>query len=116
MVGFRPDPIWTPEFTDFATVSPSPHRHLDAMAVAAAAAMLTDHTPIHDGFWILGMGGAFFGSTDFLYRALSCTPARTAVDSDNAVRFVIAYDDPACRIGLTVRAFRTAPLRRSVSR
>ena len=41
MVSFWPDSIWTPEFTDLATVSPSPHRHLDAMAVAGAAAVLT---------------------------------------------------------------------------
>ena len=42
MVSFWPDSIWTPEFTDLATVSPSPHRHLDGMAVAAAAAVLTE--------------------------------------------------------------------------
>src|ERR1700761_9546691 len=41
MVSFWPDSIWTPEFTDFATTSPSPHRHLDGLAVAAAAAGLT---------------------------------------------------------------------------
>jgi phthiodiolone/phenolphthiodiolone dimycocerosates ketoreductase len=46
MVSFWPDSIWTPEFTDLATVSPSPHRHLDGMAVAAAAAVLTSKTPI----------------------------------------------------------------------
>ena len=46
MVSFWPDSIWTPEFTDLATVSPSPHRHLDGMAVAAAAAVLTRTTPI----------------------------------------------------------------------
>jgi len=42
MVSFWPDALWTPEFTDLATSSPSPHRHLDGMAVAAAAAVLTD--------------------------------------------------------------------------
>ena len=42
MVSFWPDSIWTPEFTDLATASPSPHRHLDGMAVAAAAAVLTE--------------------------------------------------------------------------
>ena len=36
MVSFWPDSIWTPEFTDLATVSPSPHRYVDAMAVAGA--------------------------------------------------------------------------------
>lgn len=46
MVSFWPDSIWTPEFTDLATVSSSPHRHLDAMAVAAAAAALTEQVPI----------------------------------------------------------------------
>jgi phthiodiolone/phenolphthiodiolone dimycocerosates ketoreductase len=46
MVSFWPDSIWTPEFTDLATVSPSPHRHLDALAIAAAAAVLTKNVPI----------------------------------------------------------------------
>jgi phthiodiolone/phenolphthiodiolone dimycocerosates ketoreductase len=46
MVSFWPDSIWTPEFTDLATASPSPHRHLDGLAVAAAAAVLTKNVPI----------------------------------------------------------------------
>ena len=46
MVSFWPDSIWTPEFTDLATLSPSPHRHLDGLAVAAAAAVLTKNVPI----------------------------------------------------------------------
>ncbi|KAA0107506.1 LLM class flavin-dependent oxidoreductase [Mycolicibacterium sp. P1-5] len=46
MVSFWPDSLWTPEFTDLATVSPSPHRHLDGMAVAAAAAVLTTNVPL----------------------------------------------------------------------
>ena len=46
MVSFWPDAIWTPEFTDLATVSASPHRHLDGMAVAAAVAALTKNVPI----------------------------------------------------------------------
>ncbi|MFP5307673.1 MAG: LLM class flavin-dependent oxidoreductase [Gammaproteobacteria bacterium] len=46
MVSFWPDAIWTPEFTDLASASPSPHRHLDGMAVAAAAAVLTKNMPI----------------------------------------------------------------------
>lgn len=46
MVSFWPDSIWDPEFTDLATASPSPHRHLDGMAVAAAAAVLTERTPL----------------------------------------------------------------------
>lgn len=46
MVSFWPDSIWTPEFTDLAVASPSPHRHLDGMAVAAAAAVLTKNVPL----------------------------------------------------------------------
>lgn len=48
----------------------------------------------HDGFWIFGMGGVFAGSMDFLYRPVSYTPARTAVDGDGVVRLVLAHDDP----------------------
>ncbi|OBI19645.1 luciferase [Mycobacterium sp. E2462] len=46
MVSFWPDALWTPEFTDLATASPSPHRHLDGLAVAAAAAVLTERVPL----------------------------------------------------------------------
>ena len=46
MVSFWPESIWTPEFTDLATTSPSPHRHLDALAVAGAVAALTKNVPI----------------------------------------------------------------------
>jgi phthiodiolone/phenolphthiodiolone dimycocerosates ketoreductase len=46
MVSFWPDSIWTPEFTDLATVSPSPHRYVDSIAVAGAAAVLTRDVPI----------------------------------------------------------------------
>jgi len=46
MVSFWPDSIWTPEFTDLATTSPSPHRHLDALAVAGAVAVKTQNVPI----------------------------------------------------------------------
>jgi phthiodiolone/phenolphthiodiolone dimycocerosates ketoreductase len=46
LVSFWPDSIWTPEFTDLAEVSRSPHRHLDAVAVAGAAAALTSTAAI----------------------------------------------------------------------
>jgi phthiodiolone/phenolphthiodiolone dimycocerosates ketoreductase len=46
MVSLWPDAIWTPEFTDLATVSRSPHRHLDGLSLAAAAAVLTTQTRI----------------------------------------------------------------------
>jgi phthiodiolone/phenolphthiodiolone dimycocerosates ketoreductase len=46
MVSFWPDSIWTPEFTDLAGASPSPHRHLDGLAVASATAVLTKNVPL----------------------------------------------------------------------
>jgi phthiodiolone/phenolphthiodiolone dimycocerosates ketoreductase len=46
MVSFWPESIWTPEFTDLAATSPSPHRHLDALAVAGAVSVLTKNVPI----------------------------------------------------------------------
>src|ERR1700758_4322479 len=46
MVSFWPDSIWTPEFTDLATTSPSPHRHLDSLAVAGAVAVQTQKVEI----------------------------------------------------------------------
>lgn len=44
LVSFWPDSIWTPEFTDLAEVSPSPHRYLDALALAGAVAARTTRT------------------------------------------------------------------------
>ncbi|QZT63929.1 LLM class flavin-dependent oxidoreductase [Mycolicibacterium austroafricanum] len=44
LVSFWPDSIWTPEFTDLAEVSPSPHRHLDSLALAGAVAARTTLT------------------------------------------------------------------------
>jgi phthiodiolone/phenolphthiodiolone dimycocerosates ketoreductase len=46
MVSFWPDALWSPEYTDLATTSHSPHRHLDAMAVAGAVTALTSRVPI----------------------------------------------------------------------
>ena len=46
MVSFWPDAIWTTEFTDLATVSPSPHRYLDGIAVASAVATRTKRVRI----------------------------------------------------------------------
>jgi phthiodiolone/phenolphthiodiolone dimycocerosates ketoreductase len=46
LVSLWPDSIWTPEFTDLAKASHSPHRYLDAFGLAAAAAALTRRTPI----------------------------------------------------------------------
>ncbi len=44
LVSFWPDSIWTPEFTDLAEVSPSPHRYLETLTLAGAVAARTTHT------------------------------------------------------------------------
>ncbi|BBX71213.1 LLM class flavin-dependent oxidoreductase [Mycolicibacterium psychrotolerans] len=44
LVSFWPDSIWTPEFTDLAETSPSPHRYLDALTLAGAVAARTART------------------------------------------------------------------------
>ncbi|MBI5341131.1 phthiodiolone/phenolphthiodiolone dimycocerosates ketoreductase [Mycobacterium sp. BK558] len=44
LVSFWPDSVWTSEFTDLADVSPSPHRHVDALTLAGAVAACTTRT------------------------------------------------------------------------
>lgn len=59
----------------------------------------------HPGFWIFNMGNVFVGSSDFLYRPVSYTPARTRMGSDGVVRFVIAHDDPGVFNWLDTQGF-----------
>ena len=46
LVSFWPDAIWTPEFTDLAEVSHSPHRYMDALTLAGAVAATTERVRI----------------------------------------------------------------------
>lgn len=59
----------------------------------------------HDGFWLFGMGAVFGQSLDFLHRSTSFAPARTRIDSDNVVRFVMAHDDPGVHNWLDTQGF-----------
>jgi hypothetical protein len=59
----------------------------------------------HDGFWLFGMNAVFVESMDYLYRSTSFSPARTKVDSDGVVRFVIAHDDPGVHNWLDTQGF-----------
>ncbi|MCK0175002.1 MULTISPECIES: DUF1214 domain-containing protein [Mycobacteriaceae] len=52
--------------------------------------------PAHAGLWTLTNMGVFFTSMDYLYRPVSFTPSRTAVDTDGRIRIVLAHDDPGC--------------------
>jgi hypothetical protein len=51
-----------------------------------------DHDP--HAFWMVTSEGMFGNSMDFLYRHVSYTPSRTAVDADGKVRLVLAAEDP----------------------
>jgi hypothetical protein len=47
-----------------------------------------------DGFWMITSEGLFGNSMDYLYRPVSYTPSRTAVDADGKVRLVLTANDP----------------------
>ena len=48
----------------------------------------------YDGFWMITSEGLFGNSMDYLYRPVSYTPSRTAVDTDGKVRLVLTATDP----------------------
>lgn len=59
----------------------------------------------HEGLWSLTNMGVFFNSMDFLYRPVSYTPSRTAVDGDGRVRLVLAHTDPGVANWLDTQGF-----------
>ena len=61
--------------------------------------------PAHEGLWSFTNMGVFFNSMDYLYRPVSYTPSRTAVDSDGAVRLIVAHDDPGYHNWLDTQGF-----------
>jgi hypothetical protein len=61
--------------------------------IAPDEALIVEFTN-HDAFWALTNMGVFMNSMDFLYRPVSYSPARSTVDPDGQVRFVLAHDDP----------------------
>ncbi|OBK78980.1 DUF1214 domain-containing protein [Mycobacterium sp. 1164985.4] len=64
----------------------------------------------HDGLWMLTNMGPFFTSMDYLYRPVSYTPSRTAVDSDRKVRLVLSHDDPGYHNWLDTQGFERGNL------
>lgn len=59
----------------------------------------------HPGLWMLSNMGAFMTSMDFLYRPVSYTPSRTAVDADGKIRIMLAHDDPGYANWLDTQGF-----------
>ncbi len=47
-----------------------------------------------DGFWMITSEALFGNSMDYLYRHVSYTPSRTAVDADGKIRLVLSASDP----------------------
>jgi hypothetical protein len=64
----------------------------------------------HDGLWMMTNMGAFFNSMDFLYRPVSYTPSRTAVDSDGKVRLILCRDDPGFHNWVDTQGFERGNL------
>jgi len=56
-------------------------------------------------FWMLCNMGVFFNSMDYLYRPVSYTPSRTAVDGDGRIRFVLCGADPGVHNWLDTQGF-----------
>jgi hypothetical protein len=56
-------------------------------------------------FWMLTNMGAFWNSMDYVYRPVSYTPSRAAVDSDRRIRLVMAHDDPGCHNWIDTQSF-----------
>jgi hypothetical protein len=56
-------------------------------------------------FWMLTNMGAFWNSMDYLYRPVSYTPSRSAIDSDGRVRLVMAHDDPGVHNWIDTQRF-----------
>ncbi|MGE0387442.1 MAG: DUF1214 domain-containing protein [Gammaproteobacteria bacterium] len=64
----------------------------------------------YDGFFMITNEGMFGNSMDFLYRNVSYTPSRTAVDPDGKVRFVLSHRDPGYHNWIDTQAYETGHL------
>ena len=59
----------------------------------------------YEGFWMFTNMGTFWNSMDYLYRPVSYTPSRTAVDTDGRVRLVMAHEDPGYHNWIDTQGF-----------
>lgn len=72
--------------------------------LAADEALIIEFIP-PDGFWSLTNMGAFFNSMDYLYRPVSYTPSRSAVDADGRVRMILCDEDPGYHNWIDTQGF-----------
>jgi hypothetical protein len=61
--------------------------------------------PDDGSFWMFTNMGVFWNSMDYLYRPVSYTPSRAAVDEDGKVRLVMTHDDPGFHNWLDTQGF-----------
>jgi len=73
--------------------------------VLAADEALIIEFDAHGGLWMFTNMGVFFNSMDYLYRPVSYTPSRTAVDGDGKVRLVLAHEDPGLHNWIDTQGF-----------
>lgn len=73
-------------------------------ALSADEALIIEFDP-HEGLWTLTNMGPFFTSMDYLYRPVSYTPSRTAIDADGKIRIVLAHDDPGYHNWMDTQGF-----------
>lgn len=59
----------------------------------------------YSGFWMFTNMGVFWNSMDYLYRPVSYTPSRAAVDSDDVVRLVMTHSDPGYHNWIDTQGF-----------
>jgi hypothetical protein len=81
-------------------------RSFDTMRwrLAPDEAMIIDFAN-YDGFWMFTNMGVFWNSMDYLYRPVSYTPSRAAVDGDQRVRLVMTHADPGYQNWLDTQGF-----------
>lgn len=82
--------------------------HLCWQLAADEALVIAFHRP--EGFWMVTNSGVFFNSMDFLYRPVSLTPSRTAVDADGRIRLVLCREDPGVHNWLDTQGFERGNL------
>ncbi len=64
----------------------------------------------YDAFWAFTNMGLFMTSMDYLYRPVSYSPARSKVDADGRVRFVMTHADPGYHNWIDTQGFEAGNL------
>lgn len=64
----------------------------------------------YDALWAFTNMGQFMNSMDYLYRPVSYSPARSKVDADGRVRFVMTHRDPGYHNWIDTQGFEVGNL------